>query len=184
MLHALFQEELEEIEKQEEEERQRFQVTDLESLNWTFRKLAAIEAKKSDVNALADAEVRRIEDYRQRELKKLQGDDNYFRGLIGEYAVTQRADNPKFKSEKTPYGSVNFKKQQLKWNYDDDRLVKWLEENEHTELIRTKREPIKTDIKKAFSVTESDAVVDSNGQIVEGVTIETRSDELVIKLEV
>ncbi|PZM62576.1 host-nuclease inhibitor Gam family protein [Paenibacillus dendritiformis] len=184
MLNALFREELEEIEAQEEEERQRFRVTDLESLNWVFRKLAAIEAKRSDVNALADAEVGRIEAYRQRELDKLQSDDEYFRGLIGEYAAARREDDPKFKSEKTPYGSVVFKKQQPKWNYDDSKLVQWLEQNERSELIRTKKEPVKTEIKKAFTVTENGAVVDSDGQIVDGVMVETRGDELVIKPEV
>lgn len=183
-INPMMQEELDEIELQEQEERQRFSVTDLESLTWVFRKLAAIEAKKAEVNKVADAEKYRIESYRTRELDKLQRDTEYFHGLVSEYAAERRAVDPKFKSEKTPYGTLILKKQQPKWNYDDEKLVAWLEQNEVTELIRVKKEPVKTEIKKLFIPTESGVVVDPDGQQVDGITVEYRGDELVIKPEV
>ncbi|MNW43556.1 Bacteriophage Mu Gam like protein [compost metagenome] len=183
-INPLFQEELDEIEQQEQEERQRFAVTDLESLNWVFRKLAAIEAKKNEVNKLADAEKYRIETYRTRELDKLQRDMEYFNSLVSEYAAERRATDPKFKSEKTPYGTLSFKKQQPKWNYDDEKLVSWLENTGANELIRIKKEPVKAEIKKLFVPIESGVVVDPEGQMVDGIMVEYRSDELVIKPEV
>lgn len=184
-VNPLFQFELDELEQQEHEERQSFQVTDLDSLNWVFRKLAAIESKKKDVNALADAEVHRIESYRQKELDKLKSNEEHLQTLVSEYAARRRAEDPKFKTEKTPYGSVGFKKQQPKWNYDDQTLVDWLFENDYGKnLVRTKFEPVKTDIKKLFKVTEAGQVVDPSGQIVEGIQVEHRGDELVIKPEV
>jgi phage host-nuclease inhibitor protein Gam len=184
MLNALLQEELDEIEQQEAEERQSFQVTDLESLNWVFRKMAAIEAKKTDVNKLAASEICRIEDYRKRELDKLQRDTEYFQGLVGVYAAQRREVDPKFKSEKTPYGSLTLKKQQPKWNYDDQKVVEWLDKNGYDHLIRVKEEPIKADIKKVFVVSDKGQVVDEDGVVVEGILVETRGDELVIKTEV
>lgn len=184
MINPIMQEELDEIELQEQEERQRFAVTDLESLTWVFRKLAAIKAKEAEVNRVADAEKHRIEAYRTRELEKLQRDTEYFNGLVSEYAADRRATDPKFKSEKTPYGSLSFKKQQPKWNYDDEKLVSWLEQNEANELIRIKKEPVKTEIKKLFIPTESGIVVDPDGQQVDGIMVEYRGDELVIKPEV
>lgn len=183
-MNPLFQEELDEIEQQEVEERQSFRVTDLDSLNWVFRKLAAIESKKSEVNKLAAAEICRIQDYQKRELDKLARDEEFFRSHVSAYAIMRREADPKFKSEKTPYGSLTLKKQQPKWNYDDAALVEWLESNERTDLIRIKKEPVKTDIKKLFSVTDSGSVVDPDGVPVEGIYVEHRGDELVIKPEV
>ncbi|WP_433943502.1 host-nuclease inhibitor Gam family protein [Paenibacillus sp. SN-8-1] len=183
-MNPMLQEELDEIEQLEAEEIQGFRVHDLESLNWVFRKLAAIEAKKTEVNRLAAAELCRIEDYRKRELDKLQRDEEYFHGLVSGYALQRREADPKFKSEKTPYGSLTLKKQQPKWNYDDAKLVEWLKANERVDLIRVKEEPVKTDIKKQFTVTDSGAVVDPDGQKVEGIQVEHRGDELVIKPEV
>lgn len=183
MISPLYENELDEIEQQEEEERQSFSVTDLESLNWVLRKMAAIEAKKGEVAKLAAAELHRIETYKNKELDKLQRDTEYFQGLVGSYAAKQKLDDPKFKS-KTPYGTVSYKKQQPKWNYNEDELVNWLEANQANELIRVKKEPDKASIKKIFTPTETGQVVDPDGQLVAGINVEYRSDELVIKLEV
>lgn len=183
-LNPLFQAELDELEQQEQEERQRFTVDSLDSLNWAFRKLAALEAKGAEVNKLADAEVYRIEDYRRREHEKLQRDKDFFQALVSEYAARRREEDPKFKSEKTPYGAISFKKQQPKWNYNDQDLVSWLSERGYDHLIRVKWEPSKTDIKKAFTVNDSGVVIDANGEPVEGIHVEYRGDEVVIKPEV
>ncbi|MDH6670215.1 hypothetical protein M2277_000859 [Paenibacillus sp. LBL] len=183
-MNPLMQEELDEIEQQEIEERQSFRVTDLDSLNWVFRKLAAIEAKKTEVNKLAAAEICRIQDYQKRELDKLAKDEEFFRTHISAYASMRKEADPKFKSEKTPYGSFTLKKQQPKWNYDDAKLVSWLEFNDCEDLVRIKKEPAKSEIKKMFVVTDSGEVVDPNGQVVEGIQVEFRGDELVIKPEV
>lgn len=136
------------------------------------------------MDKLVESEKYRIESYRQREHEKLQRDEEYFRSLISEYAAEKRSHDPKFKTEKTPYGSITFKKQQPKWNYDDQTLVTWLRENGHEELVRTKFEPVKTDLKKMFSVNSAGLVVSPDGEVVEGVMVEIRGDELVIKPEV
>ncbi|MCM3208527.1 host-nuclease inhibitor Gam family protein [Paenibacillus illinoisensis] len=183
-LNPLFQAELDELEQQEHEERQSFKVDSLDSANWVMRKLVALESKRKEVNGLADAEAYRIESYRKTELDKLQRDEDYFRGLLGVYANEQREKDPKFKSIKTPYGSVSFKKQQPKWNYNDKTLLSWLDENGYDHLIRIKWEPVKTDLKKEFKLHQDGFVVDANGERVEGIEVEFRGDEVVIKPEV
>ncbi|KAF6576540.1 host-nuclease inhibitor Gam family protein [Paenibacillus polymyxa] len=178
LLNPLFQAELDELDQQEQEERQRFVVDSLDSLTWVMRKLVALEKQRKEVNAVADAEVYRIESYRKTEMEKAQRDEDYFRGLLSEYAARRREEDPKFKSVKTPYGSVSLKKQQPKWNYDDQALTSWLNDNGYDHLIRVKWEPVKTDIKKAFSVSDAGVVVDPNGEPVEGIQVEHRGDEL------
>jgi phage host-nuclease inhibitor protein Gam len=180
-MNPLQQYELEDI--QEEQERQRFKITDLNSLNWAFRKLAAIEAKKADVNQLADAEVQRIESYREQELKGLVNSEDFFKSHIAEYANVQREVDPNFKA-KTPYGSVTFRKQQPKWNYDDEALLTFLEQNDYADLVRVKKEPVKTDIKKRFIATQDGRVFDENGQEVTGIKVEFLPESISIKAEV
>ncbi|URJ46423.1 host-nuclease inhibitor Gam family protein [Paenibacillus polymyxa] len=185
LLNPLFQAELDELDQQEQEERQRFVVDSLDSLTWVMRKLVALEKQRKEVNAVADAEAYRIESYRKTELEKAQRDEDYFRGLLSEYAARRREEDPKFKSVKTPYGSVSLKKQQPKWNYDDAVLTEWLMENGHAVgLVRFKQEPVKTEIKKQFKVTDAGVVVDQYGQKVMGIQVEHRGDELVVKPEV
>src|SRR5690606_21270190 len=102
-----------------EQEKQQFRITDLSSLSWAFRKLAVIAQKKAEINALADEEIQRIEQYRTKELTSLEHDEQFFRDLIEQYAAEQRESDPDFKKATTPYGAVKFRKQPAKWNYDD-----------------------------------------------------------------
>lgn len=176
-INPLQLEELREIEEQK-----RFEITDLSSLNWALRKLAAIEAKKAEVNKLADAEIERIESYRTRELEGLQRSEDFFKSLIAEYAVRRRLEDPKFKSESTPYGRIGFRKQQPKWHYNDEEVTTFLEK-EHPDLIRVKKEPIKNEIKARFKVTDDGKVYDDNGQEVPGIKVEFLPDTLDVKVD-
>lgn len=179
MINALYMNDLNEMPT--EEERQRFRIEDLSSLNWAMRKLTAIEAKKAEVNNLANDEIERIEHYRKSELDKLADSEDFFKSLIQDYASRKRAEDPKYKSEKTPYGSIGFRKQQPKWIYDDQALVEFLEANDRDDLIRVKKEPVKTEIKKIFRVDKGFAI-DEHGQIVEGIRVEEQPDTLDIKV--
>jgi len=183
MLNALQLNEITEIEEMSEENKQRFEVKDIHSLSWVLRKLAVLEAKKVEVNRIAEIELERIEHFRKKELESIQDNENFFRGLISEYAIRKRYEDPKFKI-KTPYGSVGFKKQQPKWNYDDKALIAYLNENELYDFVRVKQEPNKVEIKKQFNCTEDGRVYDPNGVEVQGIKVESKPDELVIKLEV
>ncbi|MEB3103051.1 host-nuclease inhibitor Gam family protein [Ferviditalea candida] len=179
-MNALLAEEFDEINEATES---KFQITDLSSLNWALRKMAALQTKKNEVNQLADEEVERIEAYRKRELDTLQRSEEFFKHLIGEYAMKRREEEPGYKGDKTPYGRVGFRKSQPKWHYEDDKLIQFLEANDRADLIRIKKEPIKTEIKKIFQVTNDGDVYDENGQHVEGITVEFMPDTLDVKVE-
>ena len=180
MLNPLQAQELEEIER---EETQRFKVTDINSLNWVLRKLSVLEAKKKEINELADAEIERIENFRKQELENLQRSEDFFLGLINEYAQKRKLEEPGFKSEKTPYGRITWTKKPPKWNYNDEKLLAFLEQNGRDDLIRIKKEPVKTEIKKVFQLHTDGKVYDENGQEVEGIEVEFQADELRVKVE-
>jgi phage host-nuclease inhibitor protein Gam len=182
MLNPLYMNDIEEMETEvSEENRERFKIHDLSSLTWAMRKLSAIEAKKADVNLLVNSEKERLEQYRTKELESLQGSENFFHSLIQEYADQEKAKDPKFK-QKTPYGSISFRKSQPKWNYDEPALIEYLEQNELSEYIRIKKEPVKTEIKKLFKVDKGGYVYDTNGQEVNGILVEYLPDQLAVKV--
>ncbi len=157
----------------------RFTIQDLDSANWAFRKLAAIERKRKEIQELADREIERIKDWQNQEEESLNNSKEFFEGLLTEYFVRQRELDPKFKLS-TPYGRVSSRKQQPKWIYDNDKVVEWLKENDK-ELIRVKYEPDKREIKKKYEVV-GNTVVTEDGEIVEGITIENRPDSINIKV--
>ena len=157
----------------------RFTVQDLDSANWAFRKLAAIERKRNEIKELANKEIERIRQWQEQEEKGLNNSKEFFEGLLTEYFVRQKEVDPKFKLS-TPYGKVSSRKQQPKWNYEDEKVLNWLKENDK-ELIRVKYEPDKREIKKKYEVV-GNTVVTEDGEIVEGITVEERPDSINIKV--
>lgn len=165
----------------------RFTIENLDSANWAFRKLAAIERKRSEIKELADKEIQRIKEWQEQEEKGLNNSKEFFEGLLTEYFIRQKEVDPKFKIS-TPYGKVSSRKQQPKWNYDDKKLIPYLE-NYNPKLIRIKKEVNKVDFKKAvknkegFIVTEDGNVISNEtGELIEGVTIEDRPDSITVKV--
>jgi hypothetical protein len=168
-----------EIEEVEEIEKEQFKIDSIEQVNWAFRKIRAYKAQIKETNMLADAEVERIEDWRKQENSNSKYSIEFFEGLITEYFVSERKYNPELKIS-TPYGKVTTKKQQDKWEYDEDKLTEWLEKNK-PELVRTKKEPNKAELKKIAKAING-VVVDENGEIVEGISVKEQGEKINIKV--
>ena len=180
-MDALLEMELQEIDEIIDggtQEKERFKIENLEAANWAFRKLAAIERKKKEIQELANKEIERIKAWQEQEERGLDNSKEFFEGLLTEYFAREREKDPKFKIS-TPYGKVSARKQQPKWNYDEDKLVKWLKEN-NQDLIRIKYEPDKNEIKKTYKIVGTN-VVTEDGEIVEGITVEERPEKVTIK---
>lgn len=162
-----------------EEQDTRFIVKDLDAANWCFRKLKAIEDKKREIKYLADKERTRISEWEKEELKAFKSSTGYFEMLLEDYYREIRQVDPKAKLS-TPYGKVTSRKQQPKWNYNEEETLGWLRQND-TELIRVKEEVDKAELKKKYQVMGTN-VVTEDGEIVEGITIENREDTISIKV--
>lgn len=188
MLDNLIKDELYEVEEMqgelfmgetEEDQKERFKITDIDSANWAFRKLRAITEKENEIKRLMNKEIQRIKDWGESELKTLKNSTGFFEGLLTEYYVVEKEKDPKFRIS-TPYGKVSSRKQQPKWNYEDDKVLEWLKEND-AELIRIKEEINKTELKEKYNSINGQ-VVTEDGEIVEGVTVEERPDTITIKV--
>ncbi|MFP7483356.1 host-nuclease inhibitor Gam family protein [Priestia filamentosa] len=176
--------ELLEVESTEEFERYSFQITDMNSLNWVFRKLAALSAKEKDVKQLADTERERINDWENRELISICSDKNYFESLVSAYHAKQLEENPKAKTLSTPFGKSKSRASKPQPNpVDKDKLLQHVKATGMTEFIK---EEVKWgDLKKVLHIHEADGqpvVIDESGTIVEGVEVEPSS--LSFKVEV
>lgn len=170
-------------EAEEVQLKERFKIINLESANWAFRKLKAIEEKEAEIEKLMDKELKRIQDWAHHDLDKCKDSKQFFEFLLEEYFREQKELDPNFKLS-TPYGKVSSRKQQSKWNYDDEKVLEWLEQNDMN-LIRMKYiyELDKAEIKKKFKIAGNN-VVTEDGEIVEGITIEEQPDSITIKVEV
>lgn len=140
---------------EEDQAKERFKIKNLESANWAFRKLKAIEEQEAEIKALMDKEIKRIQEWGKHDLDKIKDSKAFFNQLLEEYYLQQRALNPKFKIS-TPYGNVSSKKQQPKWIYEDDVVLTSLHDKGLSKFIRVKEEVNKADLKKEVEIMEFD----------------------------
>lgn len=179
-MNALEIHEIQEVEQLEEKEQ--FKVTNIDQANWCLRKISVLKKKQIENEQLAKAEIERIEKWLKKENEQLENSIKFFEVLLEEYAKEQREKDAKFKLS-TPYGKLSFRKQQPKWNYDEETLLNFLKSAGRTEFIRIKEEVNKAELKKKLKIA-GELVVDENGEIIEGITIEEQPDKVVIDVEV
>ncbi len=168
-MNEYIKDELDEI--NEDRENKTFKVTDLSSANWAFRKLSALNREKSEIQALAQNETDRIEEWKIKKTQSIDRDIAYFESIIAEYYIKERDNDPNFRLS-TPYGKVA-SKLSTNWQYDEETLF---EELKGSEFIRTKTtESIdKVSLRKIATVLEDGRVVMPDGVILEGVTAEKK----------
>ncbi|UAT29542.1 host-nuclease inhibitor Gam family protein [Bacillus badius] len=175
-MNSLQQIELMEVEEIQSQETS-FEITDINSLNWAFRKLAALQSKAKEIKQLANVERERIAEWEKSELSTIENSTSFFKSLIQKYHSEQLAADPKAKTISTPYGkSKTRKSNETPEKADEEQLLQYIIDNDLVDYIK---QSVKwADVKKTFKIAEisgEKVVVDENGQLVPGVTVKPES---------
>ncbi|MDA1883094.1 host-nuclease inhibitor Gam family protein [Bacillus cereus group sp. BY105LC] len=175
-MNALQQNELLEVDQLQDAEKQ-FEITDINGLNWAFRKLTALKAQEKEVTTLANVERDRITEWEQSELKPIHNSISFFETHIQRYHAEQLAADPKQKTISTPYGkSKTRKSKEAPDKANEELLLDYVIQNDLAEFIKNS---VKwADLKKTLKIVQigdEKVVVDVDGQIVPGVTVKPES---------
>ncbi|MDM5439871.1 host-nuclease inhibitor Gam family protein [Bacillus hominis] len=176
-MNSLQKIELAEVDELQVAEQQQFEISDLESLNWAFRKLTALKAEEKKVTTLANVERDRITQWEQSELKPIHNSISFFESHIQRYHAEQLAADPKQKTISTPYGkSKTRKSSEAPEQKDKAQVLQYAIENEMDDCLKT--EVKWADFKKKIKIVEisgEKVIVDEDGQIVPGVSVKPES---------
>jgi hypothetical protein len=163
----------------------KFEITDINSLNWAFRKLSAYKAKEKEIKQLADAERERIAQWERGELSTIKNSLEFFESLISIYHAKQLADDPKAKTISTPYGkSKSRKSKEAPDKANEDAILQHVIENGMDDFIKNSLKW--GDFKKVVKIVEisgEKVVVDENGQIVPGTTVKPESISYSVEVD-
>ncbi|USK56532.1 host-nuclease inhibitor Gam family protein [Cytobacillus solani] len=175
-MNALQQIELMDVEEIQSQDRP-FEITDLNSLNWAFRKLTALKSKEKDIKQLANIERDRIAEWERGELSTISSSLEFFENMIAIYHAKQLEEDPKAKTISTPYGkSKTRKSKEAPEKENEDAILQHVIENNMDDYIKNS---VKwADLKKSLKIVEisgEKAVIDENGQIVPGVSVKPES---------
>jgi len=187
-MNKLQEVELAEMEYMEstDSESTKFEITDIDSLNWVFRKLSALKSKEKETKQLAEKERLRILSWEQGELSTMKNSFEFFESIIAQYHMKQLEVDPKAKTISTPYGktkSTTSKAAPEKQN--EDQLLSFVEENK-LPFVETKKSLKWGELKKTLQIVEKDGlqiVIDENGQVVPGAVVKPQSTTFKVELE-
>lgn len=160
-----------------------FRITSRDQANYFVRKVMDLKNQEQEIIMTAKQEAERllgmIKQWEEKELSTIHSGMDYFNGLLREYAESE-LDGTKKRSIKLPFGTLQFRAQQPKFNYDDDTLKTYLQ-GLSSDLVEEKVEykVNKTELKKRAMVVDGKLMLD--GKVVDGVTIETLDDKFEVK---
>lgn len=176
-MNKLQEQEIETIEQDE-----RFKVTDLESANWVFKKLDAINSKEEEINDLADKEIERIKPWKDKETEKLQSSKEYLESLVVEYFKIEKEKDKRFKLN-TPYGKVTSRKGSKVIQVSNEQdVINQLEQRGFNDYVKVTKKLSQSDIKKDFNVAEDGTLIDANGEILDGASIVEKPTSYTVKV--
>ncbi|CEG23161.1 Bacteriophage Mu Gam like protein [Planococcus massiliensis] len=178
---------IEEIERAKEEaERASFQIDNLETLGWAFRKLSALQAKEQEIKEYEKAEIFRIKSWAAKETNKLDDDIQFFQSHIERYHFRKLQEDPKAKTLSTPYGkSKSTTSKPSPQSVDDTALLEHIKSNGFTDYLKVEESVKWGDFKKRIQITETDdgfAAFDENGEKIPGVIV--KPENISFKSEV
>lgn len=163
---------------------EKYHIVDESQANFFLRRLSELEAENKKINKMCDAEinafVEKVNKFRESKLNTNKGTIDYFSTLLERYAHSQ-LDGTKKKSLKLPFGTLQFRSSPEKLKYTDQEVVlKMLQTNNMNELIRTKQEIDKTNLKKAITITDGKAFL--NGIELTGIEVEPAETNFSVKI--
>ena len=157
---------------EEQEQRERCKIETKDQAAWALRKMSRIKAEQDENIQTAQAEIERITSWRDEENGKLERSISFFEGLLYEYFVQLRGDDPKLKTMKLPHGTLKMRAQQPQYEYDESLMLPWAKKN-LPEAVVVKESVAKTPVKKHIKDT---------GEMVPGVEIVERPERFSVEV--
>ena len=155
-----------------------FRVREDASAQWCMEKIKEAEKDRAMWKAHYEAQMEKVN-------KAADESVAYFTAKLEEYFATVPHKATKTQeSYSLPGGKMIRKKQQPKFETDDDALVPWLEGNGMAGLVKTKKSADWVGLKKTVTVTpDGEHVATAEGEIIPGVTVTQRPDVFKVEME-
>lgn len=166
------------------EESDREMIQNPQQANYFCKVVNELREERAKTEELINQELKRVqreyEAYKTKEFNRIDGQIQYFSGLLESYA-TKELQNSKKRSIKLPHGTLSIKKQQDKYDYDEDAILECLKKNKQDKFIKvqTVETVNKKDLKKEGFSHNGKLYLDNIE--VKGVVITAQPDKFEIK---
>lgn len=151
--------------------------------DWAVQKIAEERAELSRIKALAEDQIKRIEEKVAAAEKRYENGTAFLQSKLLEYFETVPHKTTKTKhSYRLLSGTLVKKIGGTTMQKDDAKLIQFLKDSGNTDYIKTKEEPKWGEYKKNLEIIGGSVVDKNTGEIVEGVELETKPDTFTVEV--
>ena len=145
-----------------------FSIDSLSRASWAIRKLSLAQKRINEIQAEAQAEIDKVNEWVESATKSARQDKEFFENSLKAYMIRLREEEGE-KSLSLPDGEISSRSVPAKARVSDlGVFLKWAEETGHRQWVRVKKEADLTALHKHVRF-EGDAVLDSEtGEVIEG----------------
>lgn len=169
-----------EISPEPQGEPSRFAVENLEQAEWCLRQISRLKAKQAEIEKLAQAEIEKINAWKERETSKITGSISFFEGLLKDYHRRVLEEDPRRKTIKLPSGSLEARKTQPEFRRNEDELLPWVEAN-RPQYVIVKKSVDWANLKKELDFVNGRAFDPETGEAVPGIEVIERGTEFRVR---
>ena len=156
-----------------------FKIENDKTADWAIAQIQEAEAERDRLVALAESQIDDLNNKIEELKTKCENDTKYLKGCLAMYFETVPSKETKTqKSYKLLSGTLVFKKPSQKINYDDEKLLEFLD---GTEFIKVKKSIDWAEYKKVLTISDSEVIDSETGEIVEACTVEDVPASFTIK---
>jgi hypothetical protein len=161
---------------EEEQDQEGFRVTDDQGAKWCVDRINEACREFDEINEWYQAMIKKAMAKRDATIDRMRNYLRYYADLVPmKETKTQR-------SYPITGGKLILKKQQPKFEVDDDTLVPWLKSNFMAHLVKVKESADWATLKKVVNVSGSGVTTDE-GEVIPGVTVTQRPDVFKVEME-
>lgn len=160
-----------------------WRIADDGCADWAVRKIAEERAELARIKELADDQMNRIMEKVTAAERRCQNGTAYLTGKLAEYFDTVPHKTTKTtKSYRLLSGTLKMKLGSTTMKQDDAVLLEYLKASGNEDMITVKESPKWGEFKKRLQIVGSSVVDSTTGEIVQGVTLETKPDAFVVEV--
>lgn len=164
------------------EEQEQFVVDNDGKAEWAIKKIAEETAEAKRLTDVCDEMIAEYALKKLRYAEQLESKIAYFKGLLNGYFLTVPHKETKTQeSYSLPSGKLVLKYPKPKFEVDNDKLADFLITNGYNDFVEETPKAKWGEFKKTVAIL-GEKVIDANGQIVEGVSVEMTQPEFEVEI--
>lgn len=150
--------------------------------DWAIEQIASEKEETERLIQLCEFKIQLYQQKVDKYKERYENSTSYLKHQLRQYFETVNRKKTKTQEKyELPTGTLKLKYQQPNYKRDDNKLVEWLEDTGRTELVKIKKSPDWTSLKKTVA-TVGNSIVSEDGEVIPGVEVEEKEPIFDIEL--